>query len=111
MEIIFYKFFSRRARKIGLEEHWGVKNMSMGKQRRTKVLSGVIAVTSVVAVAVWQFYLFVTFRNETGVVDVQGGTFHLWLAIGLGLIACIVAFLFFSVFLRYDSSDEMHITS
>ena len=85
--------------------------MSSGKQRRSKIVLGVIAVVSVVAVAVWQFYLFVTFRNETGVVDVQGGTLHLWLAIGMGLVACIVAFLFFSIFLRYDRNDELHITS
>jgi uncharacterized membrane protein len=84
--------------------------MSIGKEGRKKVVSGVIAVMSVVAIAVWQFYRFATFRNEAGVVDVQGGTHHLWLAVGLGLIACIVAFLFFSVFLRHDRNDELHIT-
>ncbi len=43
--------------------------------------------------------------------DVQGGTYHLWLAIVAGLIACIASFLVFSVFLRYDENNEMHITS
>ena len=76
-----------------------------------RVLSAAIGVISIATLAIWQFYLFVTFKNAEGVVDVQGGTYHLWWAVGLALIACIGSFLFFSVFLRYDRNDEMHITS
>lgn len=85
--------------------------MSNLQKSRTNVLAAVIGVVSIAAVAVWQFYLFVTFRDSQGVMDVQGGTNHLWWAIGAGLIACLASFLVFSVFLRYDKDNEMHITS
>ena len=84
--------------------------MSFRKSRKN-LLAAVIGVMSIAAIAVWQFWMFVTFKNVAGVVDVQGGKQHLWWAIGFSLFACIAAFLFFSVFLRYDRSDEMHITS
>jgi len=81
------------------------------EKTRKNLLPALIGVISLVAVAVWQFYVFVTFKDETGLVDVQGGRLHLWVAVGLGLLACIAAFLILSVFLRHDRSDEMHITS
>lgn len=77
----------------------------------TNVLAAVIGVMSIAAVAVWQFYQFVTFKNPQGVVDVQGGTHHLWWAIGAAFVACLAGFLLFSVFVRYDKENEMHITS
>ncbi len=80
-------------------------------KNRTRDLSTVMSLIVIVTLAIWQFYLFVTFRNPEGVVDVQGGTYHLWWAIGLTVVACIGSFLFFSVFLRYDRNDEVHITS
>ena len=70
-----------------------------------------LAVAALAAVALWQFYVFVTFKNATGVVDVQGGAMHLWLAIGFAVTACIGAFLGASFLLRYDRKDELHITS
>ena len=81
------------------------------QKTRKNLVSALIGVMSLAAIAVWQFYVFVTFKDETGLVDVQGGRLHLWVAIGLGLLACIAAFLILSVFVRHDSSDEMHITS
>lgn len=81
------------------------------RKSRKNILSGAIALMSITALAIWQFYQFATFKTAEGIVDLQGGTYHLWLAIGLGLTAFIFAFLFFSVFLRYDRSDEMHVTS
>jgi hypothetical protein len=33
------------------------------------------------------------------------------LAIALGVIACIATFFVFSVFMRHDRDDELHITS
>jgi hypothetical protein len=77
----------------------------------TNVLAAVTGMIAIVAVAVWQFYLFVTFRTSHGVVDVQGGTIHLWLAIGAVLLACLAGFLVFSVFLRYDKDNDLHITA
>jgi hypothetical protein len=70
-----------------------------------------MGVAALAAFAVWQFYLFAVFKDESGVIDVQGGTLHLWLAIGTALLVCIVGFFLFSRFRRYDARDEMHITS
>jgi hypothetical protein len=77
----------------------------------TNVLAAVVGVIAIATVAVWQFYQFVTFKTSHGVVDIQGGAIHFWLAIGATLIACLAGFLVFSVFLRYDKNNEMHITS
>jgi hypothetical protein len=63
------------------------------------------------AIAAWQFYLFATFKGPGGVVDVQGGTIHLWVAIVIGLVTCVGAFFLISSFRRYDGRNEMHITS
>jgi H+/Cl- antiporter ClcA len=75
------------------------------------ILAVVIGLISIAAISIWQFYLFVTFKDSQGLVDVQGGTHHLWWAIGAALVACIAGFLVFSVFVRYDKANEMHITS
>jgi hypothetical protein len=75
------------------------------------ILAVVIGLISIATIAIWQFYLFVTFKDSQGLVDVQGGTHHLWWAIGAALVACIAGFLVFSVFVRYDKANEMHITS
>jgi hypothetical protein len=62
------------------------------------------------AIAAWQFYLFATFSTD-GAVDMQGGTIHLWVAIGIGLVTCVGVFFLISSFRRYDRRNEMHITS
>ena len=84
--------------------------MKEPKSKRNLLIM-VIAIAALAAVALWQFYVFVTFRNATGEVEIQGGSMHLWLAIGFALTACIAAILGASFFLRYDRNDEMHITS
>ena len=63
------------------------------------------------AIAAWQFYLFTTFKGTDGVIDMQGGSIHLWVAVGIGLVTCVGAFFLISSFRRYDRGDEMHITS
>jgi hypothetical protein len=81
------------------------------EQKKTKTLMAVIGLAVLGAVAAWQFYLFAVFKNADGIVDVQGGTVHLWLAIGATLVVCIAGFFLFSRFLRYDKRNEIHITS
>jgi hypothetical protein len=76
-----------------------------------KSLVAVIGLAALAAFGAWQFYLFVIFKNSQGVADVQGGTVHLWLAIGIALIVCIAGVFLFSRFLRYDTRNEIHITS
>ena len=76
----------------------------------TKVLS-VIGLMALAAVAAWQFYAFATFKDASGAVDVQGGTLHLWLAIGIAVLVCVGGFFLFSKLRRYDKRNEMHITT
>lgn len=80
------------------------------KSPRSRLL-GSIALGATTLVAIWQFYEFAMFRNAHGAFDLQGGVVHLWLSIGVALIACVMAFFFFSVFMRYDRNDELHITT
>ena len=75
-----------------------------------KVLA-IIGLAALAAIAAWQFYLFATFKDASGAVDVQGGTLHLWLAIGIAVLVCVGGIFLFSKFLSYDKQDEMHITS
>jgi hypothetical protein len=62
----------------------------------------------IVVAASWRFYQFVSFKSPGGV---TGGISHLWWAIAMTVFACGAAFLVFSVFLRHDIEDELHITS
>lgn len=61
------------------------------------------------AIALWQFYLFVVFRDSQGLLDVQGGTLNLWLAVGATVTACLCVFL--GIFRRINKTEEFHITS
>ena len=80
------------------------------KKSLTRILA-TIGLAALAAIAAWQFYLFAAFRDASGAHDLQGGTLHLWLAIGIAVIVCIGGFLLFSRFLHHDTRDEMHITS
>ncbi len=79
--------------------------MSYARRNLKNVVGSILAVIAVAAIAVWQFYLFVTFKN------VDGGSGHLWLAIAMAVLACGAGFLVLSVFVRHDSDDDLHITS
>lgn len=61
------------------------------------------------AVAAWQFYLFVAFRDARGALDVQGGGAHLWYAIGAAVLTCVCVC--FAIFRRINQTEELHITS
>ena len=80
------------------------------RSKGTKTLS-IIGLVALAAVAAWQFYVFATFKDASGTVDLQGGTLHLWLAIGIAVLVCIGGFFLFSKLLRYDRRNEMHITT
>jgi Kef-type K+ transport system membrane component KefB len=85
--------------------------MSYARKNLKNVLGAIAGVVVLAAIAVWQFYLFVTFTSTPGVSNAQGGTSHLWWAAAMAVFACGAAFLVFSVFLRHDTDDELHITS
>ena len=79
--------------------------MSYARKNLKNVAGSIAGVIVVAAIAIWQFYLFVTFKH------LQGGTSHLWWAIAMAVLACTAAFLVFSVFVRHDTDDDLHITS
>lgn len=85
--------------------------MSNIKKSGMNIVALSAGVVALAAAAVWQFYRFATFKDSEGVVDVQGGTHHFWWGLGAALLACIIGFFVFSVLLRYDRDDELHITS
>ena len=60
------------------------------------------------AIATWQFYVFVAFRDSKGLLESQGGTLHLWLAIGAAVLTCLCAFL--GIFRHINQPEEIHIT-
>ena len=80
------------------------------RKQRVKALA-VAGLVALAALAAWQFYLFASFKDASGVMDVQGGTLHLWLAISIAVIVCVGGVFIFSELLRYDKRNEMHITS
>jgi uncharacterized membrane protein len=77
----------------------------------TNVLAAVTVVLTIAAIAIWQFYQFIIFKGSNGLVDMQGGRYHLWWAVGAALVACVAGFFVFSMFLRHDEGDDLHITS
>lgn len=79
--------------------------MSYAKKNSRNVTGSIIGLFVVAAIAVWQFYLFVVSENA------DGGTAHLWWAIAAAVLACVLGFLVFSVFVRHDHDDDLHITS
>ena len=85
--------------------------MSYARKNSRKVFGSIAGIMGIAAIAVWQFYRFVTFTNERGALDLQGGRSHLWWAIAAAVVACVTAFFVFSVFMRHDTDDELHITS
>jgi protein-S-isoprenylcysteine O-methyltransferase Ste14 len=79
--------------------------MSYARKNIKNVTGSILGVIVVAAIAIWQFYLFVTFKSP------QGGSSHLWWAMSMAVLACGAAFLIFSVFMRHDTDDDLHITS
>jgi hypothetical protein len=85
--------------------------MSGIRKSGANILAMMIGVAALAAMAVWQFYLFAKFKDSQGALDVQGGGRHFWWGLGASLLACVIGFFVFSVFLRYDKKNELHITS
>lgn len=85
--------------------------MSQINKSRANILAMVIGLLAFAVLAVWQFFLFATSHDSQGVRDPQGGTSHFWWGLGATLVACVIGFFVFSVFVRYDKKNEMHITS
>lgn len=83
--------------------------MSYARKNIKNVSVSIAGIVGVVGLAVWQFYQFVNFKDANGIA--QGGSMHLWWAIAMAVFACIAGVLVFSVFLKHDAEDDLHITS
>ena len=53
-----------------------------------------------------QLFLFRVVRDQQGLLDTQGGRYHLWLSLLAAFIACIAAALMFYFFERHGSSPS-----
>lgn len=82
--------------------------MNYFKKSLTNILLWTVGLLTAV-IAIWQFYLFVVFRDTQGVLDVQGGGLNLLLAIGAAGVACVCVCL--GIFRRINKTEEFHITS
>jgi hypothetical protein len=76
------------------------------KKRQTKFVAAAIGMIMMAIAASRQLYLFVVFRNAEGLLGTQGGRYHLWLAIGAVLMACIAGCFMFFFFLRYGAKGN-----
>lgn len=76
------------------------------KHRSAKFVTAIVSVIVMTTVASRQLYLFVVFRNAQGLWDIQGGRYHLWLALGASLIACVAGSFMFFFFLRYGAKGN-----
>lgn len=85
--------------------------MSYATKNKAGITGSIVGVFVLAFISLWQFYQFVTFEGGNGVDSVGSGSTHLWWAIALAVLACIAGVLVFSVFLRHDSDDDLHITS
>jgi FtsH-binding integral membrane protein len=79
--------------------------MSYARKNLKNMMGSIVGTIVVAGIAIWQFYLFVTFNRA------EGGASHLWWAIAMAVLACGAAFLVLSVFVRHDTDDDLHITS
>jgi CDP-diglyceride synthetase len=84
--------------------------MSYATKNLKNVVASIAGLIVVAAIAIWQFYSYATFKDAHGILNVEGGTVHLLLAIAMAVFACFMGFLVFSVFLRHDADDDLHIT-
>ncbi|HMF57865.1 MAG TPA: hypothetical protein VK619_16095 [Pyrinomonadaceae bacterium] len=81
------------------------------RKRETKFVAAIVALLVMAIVASRQLYLFVVFRDAQGLLYIQGGRYHLWLAIGATLMACIAGGLMFFTFLYHDDKKgDLRIT-
>jgi hypothetical protein len=84
--------------------------MSYATKNLKNVVGSIASLIVVTGIAIWQFYAYVTFKDANGLLNAEGGTMHLLLAIVMAVFACLMGFLVFSIFLRHDSDDDLHIT-
>lgn len=84
--------------------------MTYFKKSGANFQAAIFGMMAMSATAVWQFYLFAIFKDANGIVVVQGGTSHLWRAMGATLFACVASLVVSSILVQHDKNDVMRIT-
>jgi CDP-diglyceride synthetase len=84
--------------------------MSYATKNLKNVVGSIAGLVVVAAIGIWQFYAYVTFKGANGLPNADGGGMHLVLSIVMAVFACFIGFLVFSIFLRHDTDDDLHIT-
>jgi uncharacterized membrane protein len=92
------------------DQHQKGSNVNHAAKNVKGLRTTIVAVFVLVITAIWQFYLFASFRGSDGLFESQGGYGHLWGAIFAAVLAIVAAFFIFLVFQRRDREDELHIT-
>ena len=85
--------------------------MSYSRKNSKTTLAFTAALIFLVSLAGWQFYQYATFKHDNGLLNIEGGVSHLVWALLLTVSACGLGFFLASRLLRYDSDDQLHITS
>ena len=70
----------------------------------TKFVAALIGLLAMTIVASRQLFLFTAYRSPQDFLDLQGGRYHLWLAISAGITACITGGLMSHFFLRHEKN-------
>jgi len=79
-------------------------------KNHNKFWPSVTAVPILLIFAAWQFYRFATFKGLDGVTDLQGGRFHLMIAVLATLLAAVAGFFVIYVLRQQDDRNDLHIT-
>ena len=69
---------------------------------KSKFVAAVIGLVVMAIVASRQLFLFAVFRDAQGLLDSQGGKYHLWLAFSAGIAACVAGGLMYRFFLLHE---------
>lgn len=84
--------------------------MSFINKRLIKILAALIAMFAMAVTASRQLYLFTVFRDASGILDPQGGAYHLWFAIAAALVACVAGGLMcFFMLRRWGKEDVLSV--
>jgi hypothetical protein len=103
---LFVLAFAKRQLSIAQQPVVVEESKSLEQNKKyAGIWSSVMAVPVLVSMAVWQFYLFATFKSPAGILDLQGGKGHLWVSILVALLACILGFLVLLAFIRNDENE------
>lgn len=78
---------------------------------KSKFVAAVIGLLVMAIIASRQLFLFAVFRDAEGLLNSQGGRYHLWLAVSAGTAACVAGGLMFRFFLSQERNTWRRVTS